>query len=242
MLIITGSLVDSHVALQIIRMISPAHYVVWHAWPVVAGMDFKVKLAMIRSLASAYHDDETGRDYIIECCDELQWFYQKRNLVAHGVCHGIATKDGRHSFMMMMPDNKRGGMKPPSLVKPAERIGAVCYLHGQMNWTSHSLISATRAIPQPKTMQQTQHDLATRIICADSCLKFPAPVLLRPIAIGGSIRPLVVIGHRSKYQVHQILIRGEPQAAYRRTAPRAADSQRAANSLLYMLDQRPWSD
>ena len=87
-----------------------------------------------------------------------------------------------------------------------------------------------------------QHDLATRIICADSRLKLPAPVLLRPIAIGGSIPPLVVVGHCSKYQVHDILIGREPQAAHRRAVPRAGDSQRTANSLLYVLNQRPWSD
>jgi len=115
-LVITGATVDAHVALQIIRMISPAHFVSWHAWPVVAGMDFKVKLAMIRSLAS-HHDDAT-RDCIVECCDELQTFYSKRNLVAHAVTHGKATKDGRHSFMFMMPDNKKGGMRSPTLVRP----------------------------------------------------------------------------------------------------------------------------
>ena len=53
-LIITSSAVEAQVGFQILRMISPIDYVMDHAWPLVAGMDFKVKLDQVRTLIGAY--------------------------------------------------------------------------------------------------------------------------------------------------------------------------------------------
>jgi hypothetical protein len=118
MLVITAAAVDAQVGMQIVRMISPINHVAWYAWPVVAGMDFKVKLAMIRSLAS--HQDKAACDYIVECCDKLQEFYQRRNQVAHAVTNAERRSDGRFSFTMLMPDNKKGGLRTPLLASPQQ--------------------------------------------------------------------------------------------------------------------------
>lgn len=53
-LIITSSAVEAQVGFQILRMISPIDYVMDHAWPLVAGMDFKAKLNQVRTLIGAY--------------------------------------------------------------------------------------------------------------------------------------------------------------------------------------------
>ncbi|HEX4112782.1 MAG TPA: hypothetical protein VH020_09625 [Stellaceae bacterium] len=117
-LIVTASLVDKQVGLQIIRMISPIQFIFMHAWPVVSGMDFKVKLALIRSLAS--YGDKASRDYIVECCDALQKNYQKRNLIAHGATNFVRRKDGKYLFSSMLMDAKKGRFRDPLWASPKE--------------------------------------------------------------------------------------------------------------------------
>jgi len=61
-----------------------------HAWPIVAGMDFKLKLNLVRVLAGQWPPE--ARDYITECCDQMQKLYQRRNEIAHNIYSGEATK------------------------------------------------------------------------------------------------------------------------------------------------------
>ena len=109
-LILTASAVDHHVGLQILRMISPNNFVMWHAWPVVCGMDFKVKLSLIRILAAQFGKET--RDYCSECCDEMQKLYQKRNIIAHSLYQGPTPK-GHFQFQDMRADPQTGVTKQP---------------------------------------------------------------------------------------------------------------------------------
>ena len=59
--------------------------------------------------------------------------------------------------------------------------------------------------------------------------------------VGRIPETLVVVGHRSKDQIDEILIGGQPQVAHRRTMPRAGDSECTADVLLHVIDQRRWS-
>lgn len=115
-LIMTASAVEAQVGFQILRMISPIEYVMDHAWPLVAGMDFKVKLSQIRTLIAAY--PEPARLYIVECCDELQTYYSRRNDVAHRFI--VPSRRGKYALHTMKGEAKTGVPASPIEVGPAE--------------------------------------------------------------------------------------------------------------------------
>lgn len=112
-LVVTAAAIDNHVGVQLLRMISPIHFVSWHEWPLVSGMDFKVKLNLIRTYAAMSGHEE--RAYISECCDKLQKLYQKRNSIAHSVFQG-QTKNGRLMFQDLRADGQTGGTRPKLIV------------------------------------------------------------------------------------------------------------------------------
>jgi hypothetical protein len=116
-LIMTASAVDQQVAFQILRFISPVDVVFFHAWPVVAGMDFRVKLTLIRTLASR-HGKEV-RDWIVECCDKMQALYQRRNQIAHSVFTGV-SRGGRARFVTFNADSQTGSPRRPLVVTPKQ--------------------------------------------------------------------------------------------------------------------------
>jgi hypothetical protein len=112
-LVVTASAVDHQVGFQILRMISPINFVAHHAWPVVAGMDFKVKLGLVRTLAAIY--PKAARDYIVECCDQMQTVYTRRNQVAHMMIIGVLPK-GKVELTSMKGDATTGEPAPPLII------------------------------------------------------------------------------------------------------------------------------
>jgi hypothetical protein len=116
-LIVTSSTVDQQVGFQIVRLISPLDFVIFHAFPIVAGMDFRVKLTILRALAAA-HGKEILAD-ISECCDEMQKIYEHRNRLSHGVFSGL-TRSGRARFQSLKPDPNTGVPPQPFVVSAAQ--------------------------------------------------------------------------------------------------------------------------
>lgn len=75
------SLLDQWLGSVLLRMISPGKAMLTFALPIVAGSDFRVKLAHIKHL-SAMHQAST-RPTIVKACNGLQDLYERRNELAH---------------------------------------------------------------------------------------------------------------------------------------------------------------
>lgn len=112
----TAAQIDWDVGVQIVRLISPADEIAFHAGAIVVGMDFKVKLALIRSLAAQY-GLENSREISV-ACDKLQDAYQKRNSVAHHPLIGM--RGTKALFQNYKVDAKTGSTPPPTVVSARE--------------------------------------------------------------------------------------------------------------------------
>ncbi len=108
-LIARASACDLHVGIQILRLIG-TETTALHAFPVVSGMDFKVKLSIIRMLVALYHPEASEK--ISRICDKLQEKYGRRNTVAHSLLTPGKTKD-RPLFMPMRPDAELKDLERP---------------------------------------------------------------------------------------------------------------------------------
>jgi hypothetical protein len=113
LLIITASAVDQQVGFQILRFLTPGNPIFLPAWPVVAGMEFRVKLTLLRILAASYGKDVSTR--ITECCDELQTLYQQRNRLSHSPFSGL-TRTGRAKFQNFNAETQTGFLPQPFVV------------------------------------------------------------------------------------------------------------------------------
>jgi hypothetical protein len=79
----TMSYVDFFLVITLLRMISPGETALTHASPLVAGSDFRVKLAMVRNLLALH--GEVTQTQIVKDCGVLQELYERRNIIAHGL-------------------------------------------------------------------------------------------------------------------------------------------------------------
>lgn len=79
--------------------------------PLVAGMDFKVKLAIARVQASVFSEED--RKAFVKICDRLQEVYQRRNDVAH--CFPNGARGAAHLFQSTKRDGSGSLAKPKQL-------------------------------------------------------------------------------------------------------------------------------
>jgi hypothetical protein len=107
LLVATAAQVDFDLGCQVIRFVSHDR-VNPYASPVVAGMDFKVKLSIIRVMANQLEEEDCERAQ--KLCDELQDLYQRRNDVAHLPMMG---RKGNASLFMQTKRSAKGGVVPP---------------------------------------------------------------------------------------------------------------------------------
>jgi hypothetical protein len=144
-LIVTASAVNQHLAFQILRFISPPDGVLYDAWPVVAGMGFRVKTVLFRTLITRIPKQE--RDWLIECCDEMETLYQHRDRLGHSPFMGL-TRTGRAQFQSYNADT-RTGVPPQALVVTAQQVNQWAR---QLNSAAIELDARVSAIGLPREM------------------------------------------------------------------------------------------
>lgn len=128
-LITTASAVDVLVGLQIIRMISPANFMAYHASPVVLGMEFKVKIQILQVLLASQNADPSGK--LTKLCDQMRSLYQRRNEVAHAVVGPIASRPDHTNFQMFKAEVKSGNIVRPKPLTAAQIIDWARALYGK---------------------------------------------------------------------------------------------------------------
>ena len=113
----TSAQVDYDLGEQIVRMLSTGGEEFSLAEPLVIGMDFKVKLTIIRLLARNLADDDIVR--VQRLCDKLQDLYQRRNDVAHLF---VLERKGQSAHFHSMKINIRTGHRAPARTYTAKQI------------------------------------------------------------------------------------------------------------------------
>lgn len=116
-LVTVASYVELAVAVQLVRIMSPGDVIQYHCYPVVSGMDFKVKLAVLRSMSRVH---TTHCEEIVKCCDKLQDLFQRRNEAAHSLLLWDEKKPGQIIFSDMRPEASTGLPKKPVPRTPAD--------------------------------------------------------------------------------------------------------------------------
>lgn len=119
-LIVRASAADLTLAAQILRLIGTSE-VALHAYPVVAGMEFKVKLGVVRMMAAILNPVEAKSISVI--CDKLQDGYQRRNEIAHALLAGPGRTPKEGVFMILKPDAKRRDLQAPKPLTADQIMG-----------------------------------------------------------------------------------------------------------------------
>ena len=105
-LIVSAAIADFGLGNQLIRLVSGQRAPLnLRISPLVTGMDFKVKLAMVRIFATTIPDAAIAQR-AHKICDRLQEVYQRRNDVTHLVPSGHSR--GVTKFMVMKRNGKTG--------------------------------------------------------------------------------------------------------------------------------------
>jgi hypothetical protein len=105
-------------ATQILRLIAPNRSV-FHAYPLVAGVEAKVKITLIRIFLKMFNLDEDGK--LNKLLDKLTSLFDRRNEVAHSVVQANPKKKGQIRFQDLRAKVRLGEM-PPSQVRTAKEI------------------------------------------------------------------------------------------------------------------------
>jgi hypothetical protein len=116
-LIATASETDVLVGMQIIRMISPVETIYYHAMPIVLGMEFKVKINLLRVLYASYrlpHQEAFGK-----LCDKIRDAYGRRNEIAHAIITPGKSAD-RVRVQLFKAQTKTGDVHPPKFLTKEE--------------------------------------------------------------------------------------------------------------------------
>jgi hypothetical protein len=116
-LIATAAMVDFDLTCQILRIVSPkGGEPRLELTTLLAGMDFRVKLGLLRALSSQFKLAEL--EAVEKAADKLQEFYSRRNEVAH---HFPVGNDGKRTFFQDLKVNtKTGRPSHPRPLSPAQ--------------------------------------------------------------------------------------------------------------------------
>jgi hypothetical protein len=116
-LIASAAQFEYDISVQIARLSSRGPVLDYTATALTVGMDFKVKLALIRSMA-AWRKYST-KERIFKACDKLQEFWQRRNDMAHT---GIVGRHGPKTVFQSFRIEPKTGSIPSRLRVSAEEI------------------------------------------------------------------------------------------------------------------------
>ena len=111
---------DLALADQLLRLISLDRDVMSHAYPLVAGMDFKVKVNIYRVFVSAYIKDLTDRKTMNKLLDRLESAYGRRNDLAHGLITAGRKNPDEIWLQITKPKVKLGRFPSRQVVKRSE--------------------------------------------------------------------------------------------------------------------------
>lgn len=107
---------DWMVTNHLLRMISGRRKIIVQAYPLITGTDFKVKINQYRILIMMHlKKDHETRTVITKMLDRLEWAYQRRNEIAHGV---VAPHKNKNAFWLqtLRAKAKLGSFPPAQVV------------------------------------------------------------------------------------------------------------------------------
>ena len=137
LLVIQASATEMMLSNALLRLIGTKHAGAFHAYPLVAGMDFKVKVSLIRIFTQMYGLSRSTE--INATLDQIGRYFDLRNTVAHSTISPTRNSKERAKFQDMRAKPKLGSMPQPQ-VHTADHIRMCAIdLHRQIDVLNHHL-------------------------------------------------------------------------------------------------------
>jgi hypothetical protein len=119
-LISAASIAEMDLAHEILRIVGSApSRSMFHAYPLVVGVDAKVKVSLLRIFLKMFDLDKYG--FLNKTLDKISTLFDRRNEIAHSVIQQIPKKKDQIKFQDLRAKIRLGSM-PPSQVRTAKEI------------------------------------------------------------------------------------------------------------------------
>lgn len=161
LLIIIASTLEFILANALLRLIGTAHAGAYHAYPLVTGMDFKVKISLIRVYTKMYRLPRATQ--INQTLDKIDRLFGTRNAIAHSLMLPTGNKR-RAKFQDLRAKIKSGTTPQPRLYTDEAIRDAAIEMHGLVNVLNRHLTDSNILTNQQYgQIDELNHQLALQM-------------------------------------------------------------------------------
>lgn len=119
-LIASAAIAEMRLGAEILRLISLGRPISY-AYPIIAGMEAKTKISLIRIFVKMFQLDSDG--YVNELLDRISSLFDRRNEIAHSVIQSDPKNSKRFKFQDLRAKVRSGEM-PQAQVRTSRELNA----------------------------------------------------------------------------------------------------------------------